>query len=647
MHECRAICLTILAATICISGCAPTYVRVRDAPFDQVAVRLKEQNRSRHEPGTLTQTFLSEHGITCDHGRNCGCVIESVRQIEARQPSSRGQFALAELRYLAASSCVDKKPATASELYFDAAAAAYRVITQLHHDPERTVNFESATLQLYNSSVEGLLRLASDDGKFEPGYIIQLPISGRDLSINVRETGTGWHARDFDRFEFASDYDIKDVLTRHGQLGLGVPLIAVRQVDARRREVEDHYAVGLRFPCTAVLRFDSAGTTARLELHDSMKATTVEIGTGGFPLSADLTTPLARSLDRVDLRYLDTTGLILPAKVEEVSGLYMIQPFQPGKIPVLMVHGLWSSPLTWMEMINELQSVPEIRDRYQFWFYLYPTAKPFWSASADLRRDLADMREVFDPGMDNTALDQMVVVGHSMGGLIARMLTIDSGDEFWHAMHNCRSVGGKRQSVEELRRSLFFEADDSVKRVVTIATPNRGSNYANRFTSWIARTAFSLPGRILGGVRDFAEGDVKPRESFSRQLFFTSVDSLDPTSPVLTQLRNAPKPPHVTYHNIVGRKKSYILKERKTDGIVPVASAHMDDVVSEITVEATHSKVHRAKRAICEVQRILIEHLHALPWDGVNSPVIESTETNWMHMGPATRPVPRLNHAYP
>ena len=636
MHGCRAVCLTILAAVVFAGGCAPSYVRVRRAPYDQVAVRLRSDVGSADEPGSLTKRYLSEHGITCDHGRNCACVIDLIKRFQGDRPTIRGQFALSELRYLAAQSKHENDPATASELYFDAAAAAFRAIGGILDSGRSMPKIQTATLQLYNSSVEGLLRLADNDGMFEPGYTIHLPITGRDLTINVRETGTGWHARDFDRFEFASDYDIKDDITRHGQLGIGVPLIAIRQRDTQSRAVEEHYPIGLRFPCTAVLRFDCG--VARLELHDSMKASTVEIGTGGLPLSADLTAPLARSMDRRDLRYLDTTGLILPEKVEQVSGLYMIQPFQPGKIPVLMVHGLWSSPLTWMEMINELQSVPEIRDRYQFWFYLYPTAKPFWSAAADLRQDLADMRAVFDPSMDNTALDQMVVVGHSMGGLIARMLTVDSGDEFWHAMHHCQSLAGRRQSVAELRRSLFFESDDSIKRVVTIATPNRGSNYANRFTRWIARTAISMPGRLIGDVRDFAEGDLKKHGSFSRELFFTSVDGLDPNSAVLAQLRKSPKPPYVTYHNVVGRKKS-LLFERKTDGIVPVASAHLDDVVSQIMVEAAHSRVHRAGQTICEVQRILLEHLGSLPWGGMNSPVIGSAEPGHVFPGPVLNSV--------
>ena len=111
-------------------------------------------------------------------------------------------------------------------------------------------------------------------------------------------------------------------------------------------------------------------------------------------------------------------------------GLYMVQPYEPGKIPVLMVHGLWSSPMTWMEMFNDLRSQPEIRDHYQFWFYLYPTGQPFWLSAAQLRRDLAKVREVLDPTHQEPALDQMVLIGHSMGGLVSQLQTLQSGDDY-------------------------------------------------------------------------------------------------------------------------------------------------------------------------------------------------------------------------
>ena len=83
--------------------------------------------------------------------------------------------------------------------------------------------------------------------------------------------------------------------------------------------------------------------------------------------------------------------------------------------------------MTWMEMFNDLRSSPDIRRHYQFWFYLYPTGQPFWLSAAQLRRDLAEMRQVLDPQHREPALDQMVLVGHSMGGLVATLQTLESG----------------------------------------------------------------------------------------------------------------------------------------------------------------------------------------------------------------------------
>ena len=75
----------------------------------------------------------------------------------------------------------------------------------------------------------------------------------------------------------------------------------------------------------------------------------------------------------------------------------MVEPYDPAKIPVVMVHGLWSSPLTWMEMFNDLRAFPEIRDQFQFWFYLYPTGQPFWISAAEMRKDLEVLHNTLDP----------------------------------------------------------------------------------------------------------------------------------------------------------------------------------------------------------------------------------------------------------
>ena len=248
--------------------------------------------------------------------------------------------------------------------------------------------------------------------------------------------GGRWRKEDFAHFEFVSDYEITGLKNHYQSYGLGVPLIAVRHKDPQQDDpvAAKYYPPGLSFPVTAFLRpepepLEGAGDKGVrhhgvLELYDSTAADDIPLGPLHVPLESDLTTPLAYFLSNPDFSFdnFATEGLLHPDHLlantghQAHMGLYMVQPYEPGKIPVLMVHGLWSSPMTWMQMFNDLRSSPEIRDHYQFWFYLYPTAQPFWISAAQLRRDLAEARQTLDPSRQEPALDQMVLVGHSMGG---------------------------------------------------------------------------------------------------------------------------------------------------------------------------------------------------------------------------------------
>ena len=166
----------------------------------------------------------------------------------------------------------------------------------------------------------------------------------------------------------------------------------------------------------------AAGTHHRavLELYDPLSATELAVDDRRIPLETDLSTPLAYGLNDPALQQIQqpTIGLLRPDSPKHLTGLYMLEPFQPNKIPVIMIHGLWSGPFTWMEMFNTLHGSAELRANYQFWFYTYPTGQPFWQSAAELRRTLAQLRSTLDPQHRDLALDQMVLVGHSMGGLI-------------------------------------------------------------------------------------------------------------------------------------------------------------------------------------------------------------------------------------
>jgi len=334
------------------------------------------------------------------------------------------------------------------------------------------------------------------------------------------------------------------------------------------------------------------------------------------PLQSDLSTPLAYFLDNPKFREQtnSTSGLLSPHKTEKMRGIYMLEPYDPNRIPVVMVHGLWSSPLTWMPMFNDLRSFHELRRNYQFWFYQYPTGQPFWISATQMRSDLFELRRTLDPNTIHPVLDQMVLVGHSMGGLVSRLQTMESGEEFWRILsdESFSKVKGDEVERQRLAAALFFHPNNSIKRVVTIGTPHRGSNYSNDYTRWVGRKLITLPSSITDTGKSLIRQNPGVFRNTELVTTTTSIDSLSPQSPIFPTMLRARRAPWVTYHNIVGvvHKSNWFGGEAElSDGIVEVESAHMDDVASEIMVESKHQDIHSKPRAILEVRSILVEHL--------------------------------------
>jgi pimeloyl-ACP methyl ester carboxylesterase len=285
-----------------------------------------------------------------------------------------------------------------------------------------------------------------------------------------------------------------------------------------------------------------------------------------------------------------------------------------------MVHGLWSSPITWMEMYNDLRSDPLVRQHYQFWFYLYPTGQPFWISATQMREDLALMRRELDPNREGPALDQMVLVGHSMGGLISKLQSVESDEAFWRTMsdHPFSELQAEPDVVRSLAGMFYFRPNPSVRRVVTLGTPHRGSPIANGFTRWVGGKLITLPTMMLEGRDQLLaqNGDFfRPNAPLDIK---TSIDSLSPDSPVLPVLLTAPPGPWVSYHNVVGQDpepgwEKYLVGDG--DGVVALSSARLDDLRqlrSQITVPADHSSVHRHPQSVLEVRRVLFEQLAEL-----------------------------------
>jgi pimeloyl-ACP methyl ester carboxylesterase len=307
-------------------------------------------------------------------------------------------------------------------------------------------------------------------------------------------------------------------------------------------------------------------------------------------------------------------------KKDAVMGLYMVQPYEPGKIPVVLVHGLWSSPMTWMEMFNDLRSSEDVRDHYQFWFYLYPSSQPFWLSAMQMRHDLAEVRQTLDPNRQEPSLDQMVLIGHSMGGLVSEMQTINSNDDYWHLVSKepIDQIKADPADREKLAQEFYFQPNPSIRRVITIATPHRGSDYSDQYTQWLLGKLISFPKALLTSQQKLYLQNPGAFVDGSLVKVDTSIDSLSPKSPVFPVMISSQRPPWVKYHSIVGVVPpewwlSVIAKEG--DGVVAKASAHSDHAVSEIVVPADHSSILTHPLAVLEVRRILLEHLDDLRGD--------------------------------
>ncbi len=262
--------------------------------------------------------------------------------------------------------------------------------------------------------------------------------------------------------------------------------------------------------------------------------------------------------------------------------------------------------------MNELENDPEIAARYQFWVFMYPTGLPIPTSALDLRNSLNDVRNTLDPEHDDPVLDEMVLIGHSMGGLLSKMMVQNTGQVLWNAAFS-RPVGELEASPPTramLVNSLIFSPLPFVRRVVFVATPHRGSPIADQA---FGRTIASF-------VKNTSDQAALSKELVSlngpdliapefRRVPFNAVSNLRTDSPILKALDQIPISPKVPYHSIIPQLGGGTTLH--TDGVVEYNSSHLDGVVSETIVSGSHFAMPQPN-VTAEVRKILLLHLDQL-----------------------------------
>jgi pimeloyl-ACP methyl ester carboxylesterase len=602
------------------AGCAG--VRARDAVFRNAIRDRREVRQAQASPVEPWASVLAREGLLELAGRD---PVSAATRLEDRlrdHPQADGALALAELSYRAGLARQSTDPDEAIAWLRDAAALASLSIR------ESSGSKVDTAVQVHNRSVARLIRIAQAEGRRREG--------GWQKVLGDRGVVFASPTPDLAPARFADLMLVEDIRVDGMQHvykndGLGVSLVAHRRVELSESPdpLDRFHPRELRLAATAVItpvgglkEQDWRRNPTTLALLDPFIDRSVHLGDREVPLAADRTTPRAVQVAQGSLPTLEMTGLFDSdfKRPGVEAGLYLLNPHQPGKIPVVLVHGLFSSPRAFLQTMNELENDPELAGRFQFWVFLYPTGQPVPASALQLRASLLRVRAALDPKNTDPAMDRMVLIGHSMGGLLSKMMTQDSGLTLWDAAFQRppRELKALPETRKILDEALIFRPLPFVSRVIFIATPHRGSPIADQ---WIGRTIASLIRRtseqaeISKELVELNGPDLIAPEL--RRIPLNAIGNLRTDSPVLKALDQIPIDPKVPYHSIIPQIAGVL----PSDGVVPYRSSHLGGAESELIVSGTHS-AQQDPDVIAEIRRILKLHLlvhevskHARPRD--------------------------------
>jgi pimeloyl-ACP methyl ester carboxylesterase len=480
-------------------------------------------------------------------------------------------------------------------------AAAEAAAAELGRNPK-----DEAARADYNFAVARIITTIRD-GKLDPwSQPLRVPSAGGEYVLGFRhDKRKAWNPALY-TLTPADQFDVKGTYVRqhNRKEGVGAPLVAVgleKNPDARKNYTTSRIYYGV----TAVVNF--TGRQCTIAIEDPLATETVKLEGRTVPLAADYTVPLAVMLASTKPKTLELSRLFRPQKYAETAQLSRLQPYDPNKTAVIVIHGLADTPATWAPMLNALRADEDIRRNYQFWFYSYPSGYPYPYSAAILRRELDGVEKRYP------LRKPIVLIGHSMGSCISRLLITDANQKLWLAYFD-KPPAAVRLSPETkqfLTEALIFRHRPEIGRVIFISGPHRGSEIASNWLGRFASRLVKAPINLLRVGQEALKAITTRGDSLKVAGIPNSVDTLAPNHRFVLAINTLPITPGIPYHSIMGDRGKGGNKDHtkpvNSDGVVPYWSSHLEGARSELIVPSNHS-AHQNPQAIAEVRRILDEH---------------------------------------
>jgi pimeloyl-ACP methyl ester carboxylesterase len=604
-------CSSLLLGVLClvIGACASPIQAVR-VPPTQVQADLGRSAVTTGDLSWATRNVLFEHGLFEAFDAGPEEVIAELHRTMVKEGGNPDLlFALSELSFLHGQDARNPEYDLAAAVY----AYAFLFPEGFGQAPGRFDPRLRTAADLYNWALTSSFTSNDRSEVILRGGPISLPFGSIEVAFDKESLRT--QDRELYQLTPTSELEVDGLAMRYRMAGLGSSLAA------STRPINDSQPSGftvaprLKVPLTALLRIPKAREKlvrgdplkGTLEVHLAWDDESVSIAGEQVPLENEPTAALALTFSGIPIMELELLRFLgRMARIEEPPPLVSATPYHPGLIPVVFVHGTASSPLRWGEMYNRLIGDPQIRRRFQFWFFQYNSGNPVALSSLRLREALTGAVAQIDPNGHDPALNRMVLIGHSQGGLLVKMQAISTEDRLWDAV--------SRKPIEELelsdttrellKKAFFLDPVPQVSRVVFIATPHRGSFIAGRkFIGNLVRRLLT-PAPVSTQV---AADIFKNRDAVvGFPVVPTAVDNMSPRHPFIKGLQNIPVAPSIKAHSIIAVEGDGPIEEGD-DGVVEYTSAHIDGVESELVVRSSHS-TQGNPHTIEEVRRILLLH---------------------------------------
>jgi pimeloyl-ACP methyl ester carboxylesterase len=601
--------LSTLLLLVLVAGCA-TPIQVDRVGAREVQRELTSNALSTGELSPDSQIVLQQRGLWQLYQSNPQAAIHILhRSVTTVQPDPNVLFALAEMSFRRAQDTGAQPDYLAAAIY----AFAFLFPNDRAQRPNEFDPRVRTASDIYNRSLTSAFEAPDSSLVTLQSGTFTLPFG--TIHITFNQQSARWGNLILSDFTAADELRIRGLRSDYTQHGLGAPLAAetTSSVNENGFQVEP----GVKVPVTALLRVDLAGpglTNANLlgtiDVYPAFEPSAVEIDGESVPLEADISAAFAYSLSDPKVWESEYAGFLNGDFFSQTAAqLVSLEPYRPDQIPVIFIHGTASSPGRWADLINDLQSDPVIREHFQFWSFSYASGSPTAFSALQLRTAIEDAVRELNPEGNDPLLKKMVLIGHSQGGLIAKLLVIDSGSRLWDALSRVPldQLRISASTRDLLQKALFVTPVPEVRRVIFIATPQRGSFVAGSAIGQLLASFVTPPSSLTTALRDVAEDNPNALKIHPGPLQFGSMSVMTPGSPLSTALATIPISPSVAANSIIAVLGNGPI-QTGNDGVVTYQSAHLEGVESELVVRSGHS-VQGDPRTVAEVRRILLLHL--------------------------------------